>query len=152
MYYINYDEDTGTIIGIYPSSYSPDDVPEPKITITDEQYNALGDGYYIVLNGALVKEDDEQGFIPIDGTAIYSLQNNYIGNLEKLKNVFIAASIMNADTKDIQNEYQALLADFTRKAIDIEQGHSGEVSTNEYCSMCGTLIDNGVCPNCHWRL
>ena len=155
MYYINYDEDTGIIIGIYPSSYSSNDVPEPKITITDEQYNALGEDYYIVVDGALVKEGVEQGIIPTHGssgadTAVKDLQADYADTLEKLKDASVAANIMDADMTEIQNDYQALLSDFTRKAIDIEGGSS--ITTGEYCPMCGTLTENGVCPNCHWRL
>ena len=155
MYYVNYDEDTGTIIGIYPSSYNPEDVPEPKITITDEQYSSLGEDYYIVVDGALVKETEEQGIIPTHGssgadTAIKDLQADYADTLEKLKDASVAATIMDADTTEIQNDYRALLSDFTRKAIDIEGGSS--VTTGEYCPMCGTLTENGVCPNCHWRL
>ena len=153
MYYINYDEDTGTIIGIYPSSYNPEDVPEPKITITDAQYNALDDGYYIVLDGALVQEIEEQGIIPTHGssdTAIKDLQTEYKDTLEKLKDASVAASIMDVDDTEIKDDYKDLLSDFTRKAIDIEEG--GSISTGEYCPMCGTLTENGVCPNCHWRL
>lgn len=157
MYYINYDEDTGTIIGIYPSSYNPDDVPEPKITITDEQYNALGEDYYIVVNGALVKGIEEQGIIPTHGSSgtdatIKTLQTEYEDTLEKLKDASVAASIMETDEamEAIHEDYRALLSDFTRKAIDIEEGASS-ITTGEYCAMCGTLLVDGVCPNCRWR-
>ncbi len=157
MYYINYDEDTGTIIGIYPASYSFDEIPDPKITITDEQYDALGEDYYIVRDGVLVKESEERGEIPNNGNsdtagAIYSLQNNYTAKLEMLKKAYLATLIMEADDAmdTVKNEYQNLLSEFTRKAIDIEEG-TAPITTGEYCAMCGTLIVDGVCPNCHWR-
>ena len=153
MYYVNYDEDTGTIIGIYPASYNPDEVPEPKITITDEQYNVLGEDYYIVVDGALVKEGEGQETHPSSDntdTAVKDLQADYVDTLEKLKDASVAATIMDADTTDIQSDYRALLSDFTRKAIDIEEGASS-ITTGEYCAMCGTLLVDGVCPNCRWR-
>lgn len=158
MYYINYDEDTGTIIGIYPASYSFDEIPSPKIPITDEQYDALGEDYYVVRDGVLVKESENyehnssnNGSSDTAG-AIYSLQNNYMSKLEMLKKAYLATLIMEADDAmdTVKNEYQNLLSEFTRKAIDIEEGTT-PITTGEYCAMCGTLIVDGVCPNCHWR-
>ena len=163
MYYVNYDNETGDILGVYPSTVDFDDVPSPKIAITDEQYNNIGDGYYIVQSGQLVQSippdysdtsdltEEEQN--PTGEGQIAELQNEYLEHLSRLKRAYTAASIMDETIllEEIRNDYRALLEEFTDKAMTIEEGGSGVVSTNNYCVMCGTVTEDGVCPNCHWR-
>ena len=157
MYYINYEEQTGEILGIYPSTIDFDDIPSPKIAITDEEYNNLGDEYYIVQNGQLVPSTPPNYGDLLEDTdeeqQIAELQNEYLERLSRLKRAYTAASIMEeADLMEqIRTDYRNLLAEFTGKARTIEEGESGSVSTTEYCVMCGTPTENGVCPNCHWR-
>ncbi len=157
MYYINYNDQTGEILGVYPSTVDFDDVPSPKIAITDEEYNNLGNEYYIVQSGQLVvstpPDYSDTPEDPTDEQQIATLQSEYLERLSRLKRAYAAASIMEeADLMEqIRTDYRALLGEFTGKAITIEEGGSSSVSTTEYCVMCGTPTENGVCPNCHWR-
>ena len=156
MYYINYDEQTGAILGIYTSSVEFDYVPSPKIAITDEEYNRLGEGYYIVQDGQLVLgTPSDVGDLPdtTEETQIATLQSEYLERLSRLKRAYTAALIMEeADLmNEISNDYRALLAKFTGKVRTIEEGDSSSVSTTAYCVMCGTPTENGICPKCHWR-
>ena len=169
MYYINYDEETGDILGIYPSTEAFDDVPSPKITITDEELEVISNGYYIVQNGELVEaqppeynsEDDNPPAPPIDNngsgsdidtnTSIKQLQSAYAQLFAKLKTAYLGAAIMedNNTAEAIQADYRTLLNEFTRKVIDIEA--SNPITTNDYCEICGTQTVDGICPNCRWR-
>lgn len=206
MYYIHYNEENGEILGIYPSSEAFDDVPEPKIAITDEELEKISEGYYIVQNSKLVEIDpdyeidtppapssDDEGEIdtppaPPSGdeeefdnppdipaqednpsapnaanvdennsdtntsAVIEKLQSEYGKRFEKLKRAYLGAAIMdnNYTAEAIQRDYEALLHEFTRKVIDIEES-SSIVTTNDYCEICGSLTAGGVCTNCRWR-
>ena len=157
MYYINYEAETGEILGVYPSTVDFDDVPSPKIAITDEQYNNLGDGYYIVQSGQLVQSTPpDYSDLPEDPTEeeqIVTLQSEYLERLSRLKRAYTAASIMEeADLMEqIQRDYRLLLEDFTGRAKIIEEAGIGRPIIADYCVMCGTPTVDGVCPNCHWR-
>ena len=82
---------------MYPSTVDFDDVPSPKIAITDEQYN-MGDGYYIVQSGQLVQSTPpDYSDLPEDPTEeqqIVILQSEYLERLSRLKRAYTAASIM----------------------------------------------------------
>lgn len=164
MYYINYDEETGEILGIYPSSENYDDVPSPKITITDEELKLLDERMYIVQDGILTEvpsddeasspsDDEDNGLNSNETVSVKALQVKYAKRFEKLKAAYIGAMIMDEvyTAETIKGDYNALLNDFTHKAIDIEEGNN-PISVPNYCEMCGTQIVDGVCPNCRWRL
>ena len=156
MYYINYDSETGDILGIYPSNMNYDDVPDPKITITDEEYNLLGEDYYRVVGGQLeLVTPPDIGDDPTDDieAKIAALQTDFLEKFTAFKTAFIGAFIME-DTEtmsEIRNDYRALVSEFTDQARRIEEGDYGPVSTNNYCVICGTPTQDGVCPKCHWR-
>ncbi len=179
MYYIHYNEETGEILGIYPSSENFDDIPVPNITITDDDLEVITNGYYIVQDGSLVEVEQQEEEIdnqpeppiydedeinnqpepPDDGSisqtdtniTIVKLQAEYAKYFEKLKRAYLGAAITdNSYTADaIQADYRALLNEFTRKVFEIEASNS--IATNDYCEICGTQTVDGICPNCRWR-
>lgn len=163
MYYINYDSETGDILGIYPSSMNYNEVPDPKITITDEEYALLGEGYYRVVGGQLeLATPPDTGDDPTDPeptptddteARIAALQTEFLDNFTALKTAFIGASILEETEimNEIRNDYRALMGEFTSKVRTIEEGDYPTISTNNYCAICGTVIVDGVCPRCHWR-
>ena len=157
MYYINYDSETGDILGIYPSSMNYDEVHDPKITITDEEYTLLGQDYYRVVGGQLElvsPSDTGDDPEPSDIEArIAALQVEFLDKFTAFKTAYIGASILEETEimNEIRNDYRALMGEFTSKARTIEEGDYPTISTNNYCAICGTVVVDGVCPRCHWR-
>lgn len=165
MYYVNYDEQSGEILGIYPESYNYDDIPSPKIAITNDEWTALGDGYWVVRDGVLT----EGSFTPIDyqptDVGNYdddnisqdeynyedyntNIQNEYVKRFESLQNAYVGALIMGYTSmmSDIRRCYSNLLEEFRQMQTDYASD-----GDHEHCEICGRILEYGECPNCHWR-
>ncbi|MBQ7220790.1 MAG: hypothetical protein IJS28_07415 [Synergistaceae bacterium] len=151
MYYVNYDEDTGEILGIYPSSESYDDVPYPKITITDEEYERLGSGEWTVRDNALQLVSEEP--TPSAGS-VEVLQTEYAEKFARLRNSYTGAEIMGdrTNTADIQRDYRLLIDDFKAALAALDDGQPYEGGAHEHCEICGARLNAGECLRCHWRL
>ena len=162
MYYVNYEEESGEILGIYPESYNYDSIPSPKIAITNEEWTALGNGYWVVRNGVLT----DGSFTPISGDYTppdvgnygdddegtdynTALQAEYVKKFESLQNAYVGALIMGytSTMTDIRKDYARLLEEF-REAQD---SYIPEDTEHEHCEVCGRILEYGECPNCHWR-
>ena len=149
MYYVNYDEDTGEILGIYPSSEDYNEVPSPKITITDEEYAQLGRGEWIVHDRALQLVSEEPASIP----SVADLQAEYAEKFERLRSAYTGAEIMGdrSNTADIQRDYRLLVDDFKAAVAALDDGQPYEGGAHDHCEICGAILQAGECPRCHWR-
>ena len=153
MYYVNYDEASGEILGIYPSDFDYGDVPDPKIEITDAEWEQLGDGYWLVKNGALVQAgySGGEGWNGDDGSDGYAsdLQDEYTLKFESLKKSYTGALILDDTSaqRDIKRDYKRLLEEFR----EVQSAYVPDDSEHEHCEICGTVLQGGECPNCHWR-
>ena len=149
MYYVNYDEESGEILGIYPSDFDYGDVPDPKITISDTEWEQLGDGYWLVRNGALVPTSYSDG--EDSGNDDYStdVQAEYEPKFESLKKSYTGALILDDTSaqRDIKRDYKRLLDEFR----EVQSAYVPDDSEHEHCEICGTILQGGECPNCHWR-
>ena len=166
MYYVNYDEESGEILGIYPESYNYDNIPSPKIAITNEEWTALGSGYWVVRNGVLtdgyaptpISEDIDapnwggsSGEDSSDDTDYSTaLQAEYVKKFESLQNAYVGALIMGYTSAmtDIRRDYARLLEEFS----EVQSSYPIDYDTeHEHCEVCGHILEYGECPNCHWR-
>jgi hypothetical protein len=164
MYYVNYDEDSGEILGIYPESYNYDEIPSPNIAITNEEWTALGSGYWVVRDGVVT-----DGYSPTPTIEDYTptdvgnydddtydedystaLQNEYVKKFESLQNAYVGALIMGytAMMADIRRDYANLLEEFRQVQMN---DMPYEDTNHEHCEVCGRVLENGACPNCYWR-
>ena len=141
MYYVNYDEASGEILGIYPSDFDYGDVPAPKIEITDIEWEQLGDGYWLVKNGVLTHATST------DSGA--DLQDEYVPKFESLKKSYTGALILDDASmqRDIKRDYKRLLEEFR----EAQSAYVPDDSEHDHCEICGTVLQGGECPNCHWR-
>ena len=157
MYYLNYDEASGEILGIYPSDFDYGDVPDPKIEITDAEWGQLGDGYWLVQNGVLAQAiyTDSEGWHTVNSGVEDSedyasdLQNEYASRFESLQKSYTGALILDDASmqRDIKRDYKRLLEEFR----EVQDSYVPDDSEHEHCEICGTILQGGECPNCHWR-
>ena len=153
MYYVNYDEESGEILGIYPTDFSYEDVPDPKIEISEAEWEQLGEGYWLVKNRKLVQAmyTDGEGWQAVDSSDDDStgLQGEYASKFASLQKSYTGALILN-DTSmqaDIKRDYKRLLAEFR----EVQGSYEPDDSEHEHCEICGAILQGVECPNCHWR-
>ena len=154
MYYVNYDNEIGEILGIYPSNVDKSEVPEPSIEITDEEWVQMSEGNYYVSDGGLKKYEAQETHENDNDTDIELsvFRNNCIKKLVELKNSYIGALIIgdyNVIGK-IQEEYKNLLNEFARVNETLKINYDVDFGEKTYCLACGTALENGICPKCYW--
>ena len=159
MYYINYDNDTGDILGIYYEGY--DDVPSPNIAITDEEYEKLDYGEWVVRDGVLTDVSEpsiDGGGIDFptygsDSSSAADLQEEYAEKFRELKGAFVGATIMEDRTNvaDIRKDYKKLITEYKEELEALGEDEPYEDEEHDHCLICGARLEDGVCPRCHWR-
>ena len=153
MYYINYDEETGEILGTYPEGVNIKEVPSPKIEITDEEKELLDNGYYIVQNGVLVESEPPGIAEPIDIVDVGSGgedDTDYEKIFNNIRNAYVSALILEDSSlqKAIRNEYIDKLAEYR-----INNSPAGETTeTVNFCKICGSALFENTCPKCGWHM
>jgi len=154
MYYANYDENTGEILGFYSDEIHTE-IPEPKIELTEEEWQQAITGSYKVVNGRL--EHYVPSALPFTKEDKIVLEQRICKNkIDELSDRYIIA-VFNNDMErmsEIRDEYNSILNDFNSKITNIEIGiditHS--TPTVEYCPLCGSVLNSdGTCPRCKWR-
>lgn len=160
MYYANYDENTGEILGFYVDGIH-DDIPTPNIELTEEQWQQAISGEYRVIDGVLQEYSSTTELTTEQKIA--NLQDEYSKKLEDVRERYALAEIFeNAeDISALKSEYNALLNDFRTFVGYIQAGneipHYTEVNSGSdgntakgYCPFCGNILTRGVCSNCKW--
>ena len=127
MIKVNYDSETGHILGFYPDEIEYQLIPEPYIEITEEQHNDCinNQGYRKidletkeVINCTLIIPEKTKKDLVVELTAEYQV------NVDKIQKAYIIAQINNDDN------LKALLSTRLNEA------------TNEYNQKRG-VIENG---------
>lgn len=167
MYYVNYDEVSGEILGIFPPDYNYEDIPAPKIEITDAEWEQLGGGHWLVDNGVLApatytasegwhivksgegSSDDDVVHNYEDEDYAIELQEEYTSKFDSLKKSYTGALILDDATaqRDIKRDYKRLLDEFR----EVQNSYEPEDGEHEHCEICGTILQGRECPNCYWR-
>lgn len=139
MIKVEYNLETGKIIGFYSDNFEYDNIPEPNISIEDDFYNEniteLISGKFIVNDGMIVEK--------------YSTDIDKLNNLKKLKISYINNNYINLSEK-IDNEFNCynkrlefdILSDNDETSYQIAK--TLYVSATQYKRETKALIENSV--------
>ena len=155
MFYANYDENTGEILGFYNDEIHQE-IPEPYIELTNEEWGQAVSGSYRVINGVF-KEYTPPIIELTTAEKINRAQKEYLKKIEELREQYIAAN-MNNDNESmeaIKEKYAFVLNDFNNLIGFLK----GEVPRNTYdssseidfCPVCGSVLNENACTKCRWR-
>ena len=157
MYYANYDENTGEILGFYVDGIH-EVIPSPNIELTEEQWQQAVMGTYRVIDGAL------QEYLPNEELTteqkIAKFQKKYSLKLNSVREQFALAEVTGNEQNisRLKSEYADLLAEFRRGVEGLYAGDEPlEAEDNYgntpggYCEFCGEALTYGVCNNCKWE-
>lgn len=151
MYYANYDESTGEILGFYSDEIHKE-IPAPHIHLTNEEWQQAVNGSYRIVNGALT------AYVPEITTAdkILQAQSEYGAKFARLQKQYAVAELNdNAESMEaIKAENMSLISDFNNYIAWLKgeaKRDVGDTEIKEYCPICGSLLSNNVCTQCRWR-
>ena len=116
-YYVHYDPQTGEILGYYSERIHGDDIPEPCIQVSREEWGAAIDSPHIVEGGALTEGTP----VPREPTAaekVAALTREYEPRFKALREARVAtqaAGYGDEAVAEIDAEYRALMEEFNAK-------------------------------------
>lgn len=151
MYYANYDESTGKILGFYSDEIHKE-IPTPYIELTDEEWQEAINGFYHVVDGVLTEDVFE---VTIEDK-IDQAQIEYQVKFSELQKQYLVAELNNKSEvmAEIKSRYAALLSDFENYVAYLK-GEAprdvGGISEIEYCPICGSELNENACAQCNWR-
>ena len=152
MYYANYNESTGEILGFYSDEIHKE-IPTPHIELTDEEWQQAVNGSYRIINGVLT------AYVPEITTAdkIMQAQAEYGAKFAELRKQYAVAELNdNAESMEaikgknivLKNDFINYIA-WLKGEAPRDTGAAPEVE--DYCPICGSALSNNVCPQCRYR-
>lgn len=152
MYYANYDESTGEILGFYNDEIH-EEIPAPHIELTEEEWQQAVSGSYRIIDGALT----EYVYQVTTEDMIAEVQRKYEAKLIDLRTKYAIAEI-NENTavmETLKAKNIQLINDFNNYIDSLNGTVPRDVGSTPdmegYCPICGSEINNGACTQCRWR-
>ena len=153
MYYANYDENTGEILGFYTDEIHAE-IPEPNIELTYEEWQQAISGSYRIIDGLLEEYTPPEPELTLD-EQIEMTQREYQAELLEIRDLYQAAEIAgNVETvSELKNKY-VLTVTLMKREIEYLRGEGEKLSMSlpetNYCPICGTVLTENTCSNCKW--
>ena len=151
MYYANYEETTGQILGFYDDEIHTE-IPEPSIALTDEQWEQAIEGSYRIVDGEL----EEYTPTMTREQKLYSIEQSYTLELDKLRSLYATALLLGKTdaANTMQARYMSLLEDMKIEIESVDAEFPDKISrttySNRYCPLCASTLNDNVCPSCGW--
>ena len=155
MFYANYDENTGEILGFYNDEIHTE-IPQPYIELTNEEWKKALSGSYRVIDN-VIKEyiPPVQELTTVE--KITQAQTKYSRIFAELRDFYIAAEINNnsESMEAIKDKYNFVLSDFNNLIGflkgDVPRQTYGNSTEINFCPVCGSSLNGDNCTNCMWR-
>lgn len=116
-YYAHYDPRTGEILGFYSRAIHGDDIPEPCVELSREQWEAALDRPHIVTGGELTEGSPPEPE-PTEAEKVAALTREYEPQFKALREARVAvqaAGYGDEAVAEVDAEYRALMEEFNAK-------------------------------------